>query len=150
MENVYSIHVENKDDELRYYIEFADVNHVRHIVEVDEAVFRTIEESIRKEKTLRRQERRYMELNQDVDVENQPGVSSSGNPEDYLIIQERLAELCRVLKKHTPTQRRRFLLFIMGYSYREIAELEKVTSVAVRYSVQKVLRKVRNEMNGDW
>ena len=65
------------------------------------------------------------------------------NLEDYCVNREQLKEIQRIVRTCTKTQQRRFYLNrICGYSYTEIAEMEKRKLYAVQKSVSAVLKKI--------
>lgn len=144
MDNVYSIKTVMDEGTLHYYIEFADVTGIRHIVEVSEAVFLVIQDSIRKEWAIDRQERRHIDTQQTGDLnEGRLHLYSLLDVEEQVLINERLAQIEAVLQEHTEIQRRRFHLYMIGYNLKEIAVLEGVSTVSVKASIDKVWKKIK-------
>ena len=66
------------------------------------------------------------------------------NLEDYCVNREQLKEIQKIVSTCTKTQQRRFYLNrICGYSYTEIAQMEKCHMTSVKESIVVVLKKIK-------
>lgn len=67
--------------------------------------------------------------------------------EETFIYQEQVESFNKILSRCTQTQRRRFTLhFVYGYSYEQIAKIEKRHVSTIQKSVQIVLKKIEKEL----
>lgn len=111
-------------------------------VEVSEEIYEVLQEES-KEKEHQRYERRKHIDNRELSdyIVYQKRVAE--NLEDYCINREQLKEIQKIVSTCTETQQRRFYLNrICGYSYTEIAQMEKCKLYAVQKSVSAVLKKI--------
>ena len=118
----------------------ADGNEI--CVEVSTAVKELLEQSDRQIRSQGRQDRRYLDYTEYID-----GVTSStmATPRedvaDLLMKMELVKQLHAAMDKLTVTQRRRLMLyFYHGFSYRKIAEMEKVNHMTVSESVARAIQ----------
>lgn len=65
--------------------------------------------------------------------------------EETFFRQECIRIIVKIVSDCTPIQQKRFYLhFLGGYTYKEIAEIEKCSISGVQKSVEKVLKKIKN------
>ena len=111
-------------------------------VEVSEEVYAVLQEENKQQERQRNEKRRHFDTRELSDyIIHQKRVAE--NLEDYCVNREQLKEIQRIVSTCTKTQQRRFYLNrICGYSYTEIAEMEKRKLYAVQKSVSAVLKKI--------
>ena len=110
-------------------------------VEVSEEVYAVLQEENKEQEHQRYERRKHIDDRELNDyIVHQKRVAE--NLEDYCINREQLKEIQRIVSTCTETQQRRFYLNrICGYSYTEIAQMEKCKLYAVQKSVSAVLKK---------
>jgi len=123
-------------------IKYKTADGKRICVEVSTAVKELLEQSDRQIRSQGRQDRRYLDYAEYID-----GVTSStmATPQediaDLLMKMELVKQLHAAMDKLTVTQRRRLMLyFYHGFSYRKIAEMEKVNHTTVSESVARAIQ----------
>ena len=123
-------------------IEIKDSNGKMVSVEVSEEVYAVLQEENKQQERQRNEKRRHFDTRELSDyIIHQKRVAE--NLEDYCVNREQLKEIQRIVRTCTKTQQRRFYLNrICGYSYTEIAEMEKRKLYAVQKSVSAVLKKI--------
>ena len=123
-------------------IEIKDSNGKMVSVEVSEEVYAVLQEENKQQERQRNEKRRHFDTRELSDyIIHQKRVAE--NLEDYCVNREQLKEIQRIVSTCTKTQQRRFYLNrICGYSYTEIAEMEKRKLYAVQKSVSAVLKKI--------
>lgn len=111
-------------------------------VEVSEEVYAVLQEENKEQEHQRYERRKHIDDRELNDyIVHQKRIAE--NLEDYCINREQLKEIQRIVSTCTKTQQRRFYLNrICGYSYTEIAEMEKRKLYAVQKSVSAVLKKI--------
>ena len=111
-------------------------------VEVSEEVYAVLQEEKKEQERQRNERRRHLddrELNDSIISKKRV----AENLEDYCINREKLREIQKIVNTCTETQQRRFYLNrICGYSYTEIANMEKCKLYAVQKSVSSVLKEI--------
>ena len=123
-------------------IEIKDSNGKMVSVEVSEEVYAVLQEENKQQERQRNEKRRHFDTRELSDyIIHQKRVAE--NLEDYCVNREQLKEIQKIVSTCTKTQQRRFYLNrICGYSYTEIAEMEKRKLYAVQKSVSAVLKKI--------
>ena len=109
-------------------------------VEVSEEIGTYIMDSRRKENSANRKERYHCSSLDAILYEGSEYGYEEGN---YLEEQEDTALLKEVLDCLTETQRRRMLLFIEGWSFRNIAEQEGTNHKSVEESIKAAQKKIQ-------
>lgn len=67
--------------------------------------------------------------------------------EETFFRQERISAILDIVSTCTPTQQKRFYLhFFCGYTYKRIAEIENCGVSKIQKSVEKVLKKIKSSM----
>ncbi len=112
-------------------------------VEVSEEVYAVLQEENKQQKRQRNGKRRHFDTRELSDyIIHQKRVAE--NLEDYCVNREQLKEIQRIVSTCTKTQQRRFYLNrICGYSYTEIAQMEKCHMTSVKESIVVVLKKIK-------
>ena len=112
-------------------------------VEVSEEVYAVLQEENKQQERQRNEKRRHFDTRELSDyIIHQKRVAE--NLEDYCVNREQLKEIQRIVRKKTKTQQRRFYLNrICGYSYTEIAQMEKCHMTSVKESIVVVLKKIK-------
>jgi len=101
-------------------------------VEVSEEVYAVLQEENKQQERQRNEKRRHFDTRELSDyIIHQKRVAE--NLEDYCVNREQLKEIQRIVSTCTKTQQRRFYLNrICGYSYTEIAQMEKCHMTSVK------------------
>ncbi len=112
-------------------------------VEVSEEVYAVLQEENKQQERQRNEKRRHFDTRELSDyIIHQKRVAE--NLEDYCVNREQLKEIQRIVSTCTKTQQRRFYLNrICGYSYTEIAQMEKCHMTSVKESIVVVLKKIK-------
>ncbi len=112
-------------------------------VEVSEEVYTVLQEENKQQERQRNEKRRHFDTRELSDyIIHQKKVAE--NLEDYCVNREQLKEIQRIVSTCTKTQQRRFYLNrICGYSYTEIAQMEKCHMTSVKESIVVVLKKIK-------
>ena len=112
-------------------------------VEVSEEVYAVLQEENKEQEHQRYERRKHIDDRELSDyIVRQKRVSE--NLEDYCINREQLKEIQKIVSTCTKTQQRRlYLNRICGYSYTEIAEMEKCGVSHVINSVVSVEKKLK-------
>jgi len=112
-------------------------------VEVSEEVYAVLQEENKQHERQRNEKRRLFDTRELSDyIIHQKRVAE--NLEDYCVNREQLKEIQRIVSTCTKTQQRRFYLNrICGYSYTEIAQMEKCHMTSVKESIVVVLKKLK-------
>ncbi len=123
-------------------IKMKDSNGKMITVEVSEEVYAVLQEENKEQEHQRYERRKHIDDRELSDyIVYQKRVAE--NLEDYCINREQLKEIQKIVSTCTETQQRRFYLNrICGYSYTEIAQMEKCKLYAVQKSVSAVLKKI--------
>ncbi len=124
-------------------IEIKDSNGKMVSVEVSEEVYAVLQEENKQQERQRNEKRRHFDTRELSDyIIHQKRVAE--NLEDYCVNREQLKEIQRIVSTCTKTQQRRFYLNrICGYSYTEIAQMEKCHMTSVKESIVVVLKKLK-------
>lgn len=124
-------------------VEIKDSNGKKTFVEVSEEVYAVLQEESKEKERQRNEKRRHFDTRELSDyIIHQKRVAE--NLEDYCVNREQLKEIQRIVSTCTKTQQRRFYLNrICGYSYTEIAQMEKCHMTSVKESIVVVLKKIK-------
>ena len=124
-------------------VEIKDSNGKMVSVEVSEEVYAVLQEENKEQEHQRYERRKHIDDRELNDyIVRQKRVAE--NLEDYCINREQLKEIQRIVRTCTKTQQRRFYLNrICGYSYTEIAQMEKCHMTSVKESIVVVLKKIK-------
>ncbi len=124
-------------------IEIKDSNGKMVSVEVSEEVYAVLQEENKQQERQRNEKRRHFDTRELSDyIIHQKRVAE--NLEDYCVNREQLKEIQKIVSTCTKTQQRRFYLNrICGYSYTEIAQMEKCHMTSVKESIVVVLKKLK-------
>ncbi len=124
-------------------IEIKDSNGKMVSVEVSEEVYAVLQEENKQQERQRNEKRRHFDTRELSDyIIHQKRVAE--NLEDYCVNREQLKEIQKIVSTCTKTQQRRFYLNrICGYSYTEIAQMEKCHMTSVKESIVVVLKKIK-------
>ena len=124
-------------------VEIKDSNGKKTFVEVSEEVYAVLQEESKQQERQRNEKRRHFDTRELSDyIIHQKRVAE--NLEDYCVNREQLKEIQRIVSTCTKTQQRRFYLNrICGYSYTEIAQMEKCHMTSVKESIVVVLKKIK-------
>ena len=124
-------------------IEMKNIDGKKTFVEVSEEVYTVLQEENKQQERQRNGKRRHFDTRELSDyIIHQKKVAE--NLEDYCVNREQLKEIQRIVSTCTKTQQRRFYLNrICGYSYTEIAQMEKCHMTSVKESIVVVLKKIK-------
>ena len=124
-------------------VEIKDSNGKKTFVEVSEEVYAVLQEENKEQEHQRYERRKHIDDRALNDyIVHQKRVTE--NLEDYCINREQLKEIQEIVSTCTKTQQRRFYLNrICGYSYTEIAQMEKCHMTSVKESIVVVLKKIK-------
>ena len=124
-------------------VEVKDSNGKIVSVEVSEEVYAVLQEENKEQERQRNEKRRHFDTRELSDyIIHQKRVAE--NLEDYCVNREQLKEIQKIVSTCTKTQQRRFYLNrICGYSYTEIAQMEKCHMTSVKESIVVVLKKLK-------
>ncbi len=124
-------------------IEMKNIDGKKTFVEVSEEVYTVLQEENKQQERQRNEKRRHFDTRELSDyIIHQKKVAE--NLEDYCVNREQLKEIQRIVSTCTKTQQRRFYLNrICGYSYTEIAQMEKCHMTSVKESIVVVLKKIK-------
>ena len=124
-------------------VEIKDSNGKMVSVEVSEEVYVVLQEENKEQEHQRYERRKHIDDRELNDyIVHQKRVAE--NLEDYRINREQLKEIQKIVSTCTKTQQRRFYLNrICGYSYTEIAQMEKCHMTSVKESIVVVLKKIK-------
>jgi len=149
--NPYTLRTEETEETTRYFASFDDGQGVLHEIEVSYAVYFELAHGfVRTERNLRRWDERYMEQSALTDKTLQKrAMRLSDNVEDTAFQNIHHALLWEAVGELPELQRRRFILyFIDGLTFEQIAERDRCTKMAVKYTVDKakkaVIKKIEN------
>ena len=125
-------------------VEIKDSNGKMVFVEVSEEVYAILQEENKEQEHQRYERRKHIDDRALNDyIVHQKRVTE--NLEDYCINREQLKEIQEIVSTCTKTQQRRFYLNrICGYSYTEIARMEKCGLNRIKKSVIAVEEKIKN------
>lgn len=135
----YKLIEEIQKDEIKYYVSFVDVNKEKHTIEVEEKVFEAMSAFIRKDRALARSDARHLErihLSEGEIMRRQAANITS--LEESIIIRDTVRQIYDVLTEQAEPQKSRYALYILGFSTREIAEIEGISEGAARKSIRMV------------
>lgn len=129
---------------MSYFVTAKDSNGKEISVEVTREVYLVFEEERLQMERERNEKRRHLT---DRALDDYAVLTSSkavSEPlETYYFQRERLQHVFEILKTCTPKQRERFLLNkIYGYSYTEIAQMQRCSVSVVKRSVEAVMKKI--------
>ena len=113
-------------------------------VEVDDSIAAYILMDRIREASANRKERRHTKKIKSEDWDHECFATQWGNPENYVIDHEKYESLIRMLEGLTYVQKRRLILRLSGFSYREIARQEKVSVQSISESIEGVRKKILN------
>jgi DNA-directed RNA polymerase specialized sigma24 family protein len=138
-----SAKIQNLEEKKMRKIEIKDSNGKMVSVEVSEEVYAVLQEENKQQERQRNEKRRHFDTRELSDyIIHQKRVAE--NLEDYCVNREQLKEIQRIVSTCTKTQQRRFYLNrICGYSYTEIAQMEKCHMTSVKESIVVVLKKIK-------
>ena len=125
-------------------IEMKNIDGKKTFVEVSEEVYTVLQEENKQQERQRNEKRRHFDTRELSDyIIHQKRVAE--NLEDYCVNREQLKEIQRIVSTCTKTQQGRFYLNrICGYSYTEIAQMEKCHMTSVKESIVVVLKFYKN------
>ena len=127
-------------------ITYKTANGIKICVEVSTSVKRLIEQSDRKFKSQRRQDRRHLSKEEYIDgLTDTTTVCPQEDFADLIIRMDRNKQLYSAIETLSEIQRRRlFLYYFAELSYRQIGRMEGVNHKSVIRSVEQALKKLRN------
>lgn len=141
--NPYKTRIEKDETgKEHYYVSFKDGQSVAHDIEISYELFqafKSFEKEYKRESNIFDRHMLHNELS-----ENQIdkfAVHSSQSIED-IVIDRVMCE--KLLSELSEIQRRRFILYYFyGFSYEGIAKLEGLSKMAVKYSIENAVKKLR-------
>jgi len=137
--DTYTFRTEVTDNITRYFVCFKDGQGVFHETEVSPLVYSEFCQFIKTERNLRRSDERHIEVSELSDeLLNKRAVSPQKSIEDIISDAERADALQAAIAELPETQRRRFVLYYYSeLTYKQIAEMEGCSHVAVIHSLEK-------------
>ena len=148
--DTYTLRAEVTDNITRYFICFKDGQGVFHETEVSPFVYSEFCQFVKTERNLRRSDERHIEQsNLSDELLNIRAIYPQKNIEDIVSDAEQADALQSAIAQLPETQRRRFVLYYyFELTYRQIAEMEGCSHVAVIHSLEKakaaIEKKIRN------
>lgn len=132
--NIVSIQENNK-----FYVLFVDTNNCLQKVEVSEIVYNEFVKFKRTARNLQRSNERHIEYVKLTDIELfTRSFIKPKSIEDIITENERAENLYKAIEKLPEKQRRRSILyFLHGLTYKQIAEIEKCSKVAVKIAIDR-------------
>jgi len=121
-------------------------NGKRICVEVSTSVKEVLEETDRKIRSQRRQDRRHIDFVEYIDELTYPAmINPQSDPADLVIRMESYIQLYAAIDKLSEVQRRRLLLYIKhNLTYQQIADLEGVNKSAIGQSIKRSIEQLYN------
>ena len=128
----------------------ADGKRIR--IEVTSEVVDALEQSDRQIRSQRRQDRRYLiHTGFIAEFDDHTMAAPIEDTADLLIRMDSYKQLHAALEKLSEVQRRRLVKrFFDGMTYCEIADKENVSLNAVKDSITRALKKLKNLLRADW
>jgi len=119
-------------------------NGKRICVEVSTSVKEVLEETDRKIRSQRRQDRRHIDFVEYIDELTDPAmINPQSDPADLVIRMESYIQLYAAIDKLSEVQRRRLLLYIKhNLTYQQIADLEGVNKSAIGQSIKRSIEQL--------
>ena len=117
-------------------------------VEVSTPVAKLLEQSDRQIRSQRRQDRRHLDFEPLTEerLENSL-LGASEDTADLFEKQEHSINIHKTMDNLTEVQKRRlYMRYILGFSCKEIAEIEKVSRRAVSYSIRQALDSLKTSL----
>jgi RNA polymerase sigma-70 factor (ECF subfamily) len=147
-DNPYTLREEIVGGIPRYYVSFADGEGIHRETEVSRPVYREFERFIKIERNLTRWNERHIEQSELTDESLNARIAKPQKSlEDAVFDSERDERMRRAIRRLPGIQRRRFVLHHeFGLTYGQIAEMEGCTKMAVKFSVDLVKTKIREEI----
>ena len=121
-------------------------NGKRICVEVSTSVKEVLEETDRKIRSQRRQDRRHIDFVEYIDELTDPAmINPQSDPADLVIWMESYIQLYAAIDKLSEVQRRRLLLYTKhNLTYQQIADLEGVNKSAIGQSIKRSIEQLYN------
>ena len=148
--DTYTLRTEVADDITRYFVCFKDGQGVFHETEVSLLVYSAFCQFVKVERNLQRSDERHIEQSDLSDeLLSKRAVHPQKNIEDIISDAEQADALQAAIAELPETQRRRFVLYYYSeLTYKQIAEMEGCSHVAVTHSLEKakaaIEKRIRN------
>jgi DNA-directed RNA polymerase specialized sigma24 family protein len=124
-----------------HYVKVQNADGREVTVEVTDEVFLVFEDERRELQREKKEKTRHLSKNEMVeDIVPRRSVMFLETPEDQVCLLESFHE---ILESCTPNQKRRFSLYLRGYSISEIARFQHTSIPAVLYSLTNVLKRIK-------
>ena len=119
-------------------------NGKRISIEVSASVKEALEETDRKIRSQRRQDRRHIDFVEYIDELSDPAmINPQSDPADLVIRMESYIQLYAAIDKLSEVQRRRLLLYLKhNLTYQQIADLEGVNKSAIGQSIKRSIEQL--------
>jgi len=137
--DTYTLRIEVADGITRYFVRFKDGQGVFHETEVSPLVYSAFCQFVKTERNLRRSDERHIEQSDLSDeLLSKRAVHPQKSIEDIVSDAEQADALQAAIAELPETQRRRFVLYYYSeLTYKQIAEMEGCSHVAVIHSLEK-------------
>ena len=137
--DTYTLRTEAVDGILRYFVCFKDGQGVFHETEVSLLVYSAFCQFVKTERNLQRSDERHIEQSDLSDeLLSKRAVHPQKSIEDIIVDAEWATTLQSAIAGLPETQRRRFVLYYYSeLTYKQIAEMEGCSHVAVMHSLEK-------------
>ena len=119
---------------IQYHVCFRDITGIERESEVSESIYSAFQEFIKTERNLERSDERHKEQSELTDETlNNRALKKPKSTEDKAIDKIQLES---AIKSLSESQRRRLLLRYWGFTYKEIADIERCTVQAISKSIK--------------
>ena len=144
--NTYTLRAEEIDGVTKYFIKFKDFHGILQEVEVSYDIYSTFETSLRKEESLARWDRRYIEHIELADAElYNRALSTTKSVEDEVWENLWNEKLKQAVSELPETMRRRFILYHdYGLTLKQIGEAECCSFQVIARSIKSAENKIKN------
>lgn len=145
-DNPYYLYNDNRNN--KYYVNF-DIDRKKYDVEITKELFEDLDNTEKYEAKKIQYDKRYLEKSYQTDINlYNRALHKPISIEDELINKMERKKLYAALKTLSPIHKRRILLYYKhNLSMSEIAEIEGCSKVAIKYSIDIALEKLRDFFN---
>ncbi|MGM9628917.1 MAG: RNA polymerase sigma factor [Faecousia sp.] len=142
--NPYTLSVENNT----YHVSFTDGQGIFHKMEIDEAMYAAFDDFELEDISHMNVVSRHLEQSKLTEETLNHRAVTSPEPVEDRVYRKLLHEQLHTAIGHLPAvQRRRLLLhYFGGYTYEEIAKIEGCTKMAVKFSIDIAVKKLREKI----
>ena len=146
--NPYALRTETVACITRYFVSFRDEQAILREIEVSRPVYLEFHCFIKHERNLRRWDERHSEQSEMTDETLYSRASCLPKSVEETVLENQRDELLHQIISELPEiQQRRFILhYEFGLTYKQIAEMEGCTKMAVKFSIDISTNKIRDKL----